>query len=94
MTMLPAHASHEAARLQALQSYGILDTLPEEAFDQLATLAARPEWKEDVLVKRFAQVIQPTLAADELKIEPLLVIDGEHRIPAALWERLRADFAA
>ncbi|HRM00021.1 MAG TPA: PAS domain S-box protein, partial [Acidovorax sp.] len=39
--MLPAHASHEAARLQALQSYGILDTLPEEAFDQLATLAAR-----------------------------------------------------
>ncbi len=60
----------------------------------MAALAARPEWKEDVLVKRFAQVIQPTLAADELKIEPLLVIDGEHRIPAALWERLRADFAA
>ncbi|MGX9719409.1 UDP-N-acetyl-alpha-D-muramoyl-L-alanyl-L-glutamate epimerase [Stenotrophomonas acidaminiphila] len=60
----------------------------------LATLAARPEWKEDVLVKRFASLIQPTLAADELKIEPLLVIDGEHRIPAALWERLRADFAA
>ncbi|WHL19812.1 UDP-N-acetyl-alpha-D-muramoyl-L-alanyl-L-glutamate epimerase [Stenotrophomonas acidaminiphila] len=60
----------------------------------MATLAARPEWKEDVLVKRFASVIQPTLAADELKLEPLLVIDGEHRIPAALWERLRADFAA
>lgn len=60
----------------------------------MATLAARPEWKEDVLVKRFASLIQPTLAADELKIEPLLVIDGEHRIPAALWERLRADFAA
>jgi len=60
----------------------------------MAALAARPEWKEDVLVKRFAQVIQPTLAADELKIESLLVIDGEHRIPAALWERLRADFAA
>ncbi|MFZ6695753.1 UDP-N-acetyl-alpha-D-muramoyl-L-alanyl-L-glutamate epimerase [Stenotrophomonas acidaminiphila] len=60
----------------------------------MATLAARPEWKEDVLVKRFASVIQPTLAADELKLEPQLVIDGEHRIPAALWERLRADFAA
>jgi len=60
----------------------------------MATLAARPEWKEDVLVKRFASVIRPTLAADELKLEPLLVIDGEHRIPAALWERLRADFAA
>lgn len=60
----------------------------------MATLAARPEWKEDALVKRFASLIQPTLAADELKIDPLLVIDGEHRIPAALWERLRADFAA
>jgi len=60
----------------------------------MATLAARPEWKEDALVKRFASLIQPTLAADELKIDPLLVIDGEHRIPTALWERLRADFAA
>ncbi|KRG86238.1 hypothetical protein ABB34_06650 [Stenotrophomonas daejeonensis] len=60
----------------------------------LATLAARPEWKEDVLVKRFASLIQPTLAADELRIEPLLAIEGEHRIPAALWERLRANFAA
>ncbi len=60
----------------------------------LATLAARPEWKEDVLVKRFASLIQPTLAADELHIEPLLVIDDEHRIPPALWERLRANFAA
>ena len=38
--------------------------------------------------------MQLELAADELKIDPLLVIDGEHRIPAALWERLRADFAA
>ncbi len=38
--MLPAHASQEAARLQALQSYAILDTPPEEAFDQLAQLAA------------------------------------------------------
>jgi len=60
----------------------------------LATLATRPEWKEDVLVKRFASLIQPTLAADELRIEPLLAIEGEHRIPAALWERLRANFAA
>ena len=60
----------------------------------LATLAARPEWKEDVLVNRFANLIQPTLAADELSVEPLLVIDAEHRIPSALWERLRANFAA
>ncbi len=60
----------------------------------LATLAARPEWKEDALVRRFASLIQPTLSADELRVEPLLVIDGEHRIPTALWERLRANFAA
>ncbi len=40
-TMAPAHAIDEAARLHALQSYAILDTPPEDAFDQLATLAAR-----------------------------------------------------
>ncbi len=66
----------------------------KESRAAMATLAARPEWKEDVLVKRFATLIQPTLSAEELQIEPLLVIDGEHRIPAALWERLRANFAA
>ncbi len=60
----------------------------------MATLAARPEWSEDVLVKRFIQEIQPQLDAAELKIEPLLVLEGEHRIPAAIWERLRANFAA
>ncbi|MGB3392983.1 MAG: UDP-N-acetyl-alpha-D-muramoyl-L-alanyl-L-glutamate epimerase [Stenotrophomonas sp.] len=66
----------------------------KESRAALATLATRPEWKEDVLVKRFARLIEPTLTADELRIEPLLVIEGEHRIPAALWERLRANFAA
>lgn len=66
----------------------------KESRAAMATLAARADWKEDVLVKRFASLIQPTLANDELAIEPLLVIDGEHRIPAALWERLRANFAA
>ena len=39
--MRPAHAPDEAARLQALQSYAVLDTPGEEGFDQLATLAAR-----------------------------------------------------
>ena len=66
----------------------------KESRAAMATLASRPDWKEDVLVKRFATLIQPTLSADELQIEPLLVFDGEHRIPAALWERLRANFAA
>ena len=42
MTMAPVHAApHEADRLSALHAYAILDTPPEEGFDQLATLAAR-----------------------------------------------------
>lgn len=60
----------------------------------MATLAARPEWNEDALVKRFIHEIQPQLDGAELQIEPLLVLEGEHRIPAAIWERLRANFAA
>jgi len=59
----------------------------------MAALAERPEWREDALVDRFAHEIRPQLDAPELAIEPLLVIDDEHRIPAALWERLRAQFA-
>ena len=60
----------------------------------MATLAARAEWSEDALVKRFTQEIQPQLDGAELQIEPLLVLEGEHRIPASIWERLRANFAA
>lgn len=72
----------------------------------LATLAARAEWQEDVLVKRFVREIQPQLQAEELRIEPLLAIEDNvpdspngqgrcvHRIPAVLWERVRANFAA
>ncbi|MEN1994329.1 MULTISPECIES: UDP-N-acetyl-alpha-D-muramoyl-L-alanyl-L-glutamate epimerase [Stenotrophomonas] len=60
----------------------------------MATLAARPEWNEDALVKRFVHEIRPRLEATELQIEPLLVLEGEHRIPPAIWERLRANFAA
>lgn len=60
----------------------------------MATLAARPEWNEDALVKRFTHEIRPQLDATELQIEPLLALEGEHRIPPAIWERLRANFAA
>ncbi|MGN7725940.1 UDP-N-acetyl-alpha-D-muramoyl-L-alanyl-L-glutamate epimerase [Luteimonas sp. 22616] len=60
----------------------------------MATLAQRPEWREDAVVKRFAREILPQLDASELDIGSLLVIDEEHRIPAQLWERLRAHFAA
>jgi hypothetical protein len=60
----------------------------------MAALAQRPEWREDAVVKRFAREILPQLDAQELDIAPLLVIDDEQRIPARLWERLRAHFAA
>ena len=60
----------------------------------MAALAQRPEWREDALVARFAREIAPQLEVDGLRIEPLLVLDEEQRIPAALWERLRVRFAA
>ncbi|GAB2621888.1 UDP-N-acetyl-alpha-D-muramoyl-L-alanyl-L-glutamate epimerase [Novilysobacter erysipheiresistens] len=60
----------------------------------MAALAARPEWREDALVKRFAREILPQLDHDELRIESLLVLDDEQRIPPRLWERLRAHFTA
>ncbi len=65
----------------------------QESRAALATLAARPEWKEDALVSRFIREIQPQLVASELEIAPLLNLDGEHRVPPALWEQLRANFA-
>ena len=66
----------------------------QESRAAMATLASRPEWKEDALVSRFIREIQPQLVSSELEIVPLLKFDGEHRVPAALWEQLRANFAA
>jgi len=60
----------------------------------MAALTARADWREDALVARFAREILPQLDPAELRIEPLLEIAGEHRVPAAVWERLRARFAA
>src|SRR5690606_5513440 len=60
----------------------------------LAALAARPEWREDALVKRFAEEIAPRLAPSELEVGPLLEPEGEHRVPSATWERVRAHFDA
>src|SRR5690606_9886610 len=60
----------------------------------LAALAARPEWREDALVRRFAEEIAPQLDPAELAVEPLLVPEGPHRIPDALWERVGARFGA
>ncbi|HEY0335468.1 MAG TPA: UDP-N-acetyl-alpha-D-muramoyl-L-alanyl-L-glutamate epimerase [Stenotrophomonas sp.] len=65
-----------------------------ESRASMAALAMRPEWKEDALVVRFAREILPQLQAEDLALAPQLEVGNEHRIPAALWERVRAHFAA
>ena len=60
----------------------------------MAALASRPEWREDAVVEYFALEILPQLDAAELDTAALLQIDQEHAIPPALWERVRALFAA
>lgn len=61
----------------------------------LTALARRPEWREDAIVARFAQLIAPQLDAGELEVAGLLAVEEDaHRIPDALWERLRAHLAA
>ena len=61
----------------------------------LAALAKRPEWREDAIVARFAQLIAPQLDAGELEVAGLLAVEEDaHRIPDVLWERLRAHLAA
>lgn len=60
----------------------------------MAWLAARPEWREDALVARFVRQIQPHLDEASLALEPLLAPDDEHRVPAEVWEPVRAHFAA
>jgi len=59
----------------------------------MAALAARPEWREDAIVARFAREIAPQLGADEVDVAALLAVGEEHGIPAPLWERLRVRFA-
>ncbi|HZH43296.1 MAG TPA: UDP-N-acetyl-alpha-D-muramoyl-L-alanyl-L-glutamate epimerase [Lysobacter sp.] len=60
----------------------------------MAALAERPEWREDAIVERFAREIRPQLDGGELALPPLLAPEGPHRIPAAVWERVGAHFAA
>ena len=60
----------------------------------MAALAQRPDWREDALVARFAREIAPQLDAGALHIEPLLALEGAHRVPDTLWQRLRTRFAA
>jgi hypothetical protein len=59
----------------------------------MSALTQRPEWREDALVERFVHEVRPQLDADGLRIEPLLELQGEHRIPERLWKRLHAHLA-
>lgn len=59
----------------------------------MTALARSPSWREDALVRRFAQEILPQLDAAELAIAPLLQPDAEHAIPPHIWEPLRVAFA-
>jgi hypothetical protein len=65
----------------------------QESRAAMATLAERPEWREDAVVERFAREIRPQLS-DVPAIAPLLVLSAEHGIPEAVWSRLHAHFAA
>ena len=91
----PAQASGFDALLE-FQDHKPFECVGEgqESRAAMATLATRPEWKEDALVARFNREIQPQLDADALAIEPLLRIVEEHRVAPALWERLGANFTA
>ena len=60
----------------------------------LAALGERPEWREDAVVRRFVREILPQLHDEALSLEALLTLDGEHRIPPDVWERVRETFAA
>lgn len=56
----------------------------------MAELTQRAEWREDALVKRFAQHIAPELDLAELALAPLLAAEGEHFVPPALAKILHA----
>lgn len=50
----------------------------------MAALARRAEWREDALVARFAEEIEPQLDGSERALDALLAAGGEQRIPARL----------
>ncbi|MEZ5465657.1 MAG: UDP-N-acetyl-alpha-D-muramoyl-L-alanyl-L-glutamate epimerase [Lysobacteraceae bacterium] len=60
----------------------------------LNALTNRAEWREDALVRRFADEVLPHLDAGELDLAEQLQPRGEHRVPAPLMERLGEDFGA
>jgi hypothetical protein len=64
----------------------------QESRAAFAVLASRPAWREDALVERFAREIQPQLI--DADMSALLEINGDHRIPPVLWDKLRAHFGS
>ena len=56
----------------------------------MTALAARAEWREDALVRRFSKEIQPQLT-DDVSLQALLEAQGPQRIPAELLENGRLD---
>ena len=53
-------------------------------------LAQRPEWREDALVARYVEEIEPQLEQRELALAPLLTPATEHFLPARLQRLLHA----
>lgn len=91
--------SSQIAGYDALLEYG--DHKPFECVGEgresraaMAALAARADWNQDTIVARFSQQIAPQLDPAALALPPQLVLDRVHRIPAALWDKVRADFTA
>ena len=60
----------------------------------MAALSALPTWREDAIVARFAEEIQPLLDGRDLLLAPLLEASDDHGIPAGLWSSLLENFRA
>lgn len=61
-----------------------------ESRTALHFLTQRPDWREDALVARFAEEIEPQLDRGELVLAPLLTPAFEHFLPERLRGLLRA----
>ncbi|HLI18544.1 MAG TPA: UDP-N-acetyl-alpha-D-muramoyl-L-alanyl-L-glutamate epimerase [Rhodanobacteraceae bacterium] len=59
-----------------------------EARAAFAVLAARPEWREDALVRRFREEIAPQLDGSQLALDSWLGPSGEHGVPERFADAL------
>ena len=68
----------------------------KEAQDLKDKIAELPE-PDRGLAQRVHEIVRevaPQLDASALSVDELMTIDDEHRSPTAVWERVRAHFAA